>query len=126
MMNKSSEDSRTDRSETRTDWAEDRTIMANERTFASWIGAGMGALGLAIALQAVFGPFEPTWLAKLVASLFLLVAVVLFWSARNKARKTYDRLTEHAAEARQTRDFTGISVLLTLGAVGIGTILWLI
>lgn len=125
-MSKSSDTSRTEHAENRTDWAEDRTIMANERTFASWIGAGMGALGLAIALQAVFGPFAPTWLAKLAASLFLVVALLLFWSAHNKAHKTYARLNEHAAEARKSRDFTGIVILLTLGTLGIGVVLWLI
>ena len=125
-MSTSSDDTRTEKAETRTDWAEDRTIMANERTFASWIGAGMGALGIAIGLQAVFGPFEPTWLAKLVASLFLLVAIVLFWSARNKAKKTFDRLTEHDSEARKARDFTGVATLLSFGAFGIGLVLWLI
>jgi len=125
-MSTSSDDERTEKAETRTDWAEDRTIMANERTFASWIGAGMGALAIAIGLQAVFGPFEPTWLAKLVASLFLFVAIVLFWSARNKAKMTYDRLTEHDTEARKTRDFTGVAILLTTGTTGIGIVLWLI
>ncbi len=125
-MNKRPDDNRSKQAENRTDWAEDRTIMANERTFASWIGAGMGALGIAIGLQAVFGPFEPTWLAKLAATLFLVVALVLFWSARNNAHKTYDQLTEHAAEARKGRDFTGIALLLCLGTIAIGVVLWLI
>ena len=59
----------------RTDWAEDRTIQANERTFAGWMRTGMGALGVAIALRAVFGEFDPTWAAKAVASIFILLAI---------------------------------------------------
>ncbi len=61
----------------RTKWAEDRTLMANERTFSSWMGTGLGAIGVAIGLKAVFGAFEPTWAAKLVASLFLLAAIAI-------------------------------------------------
>ena len=112
--------------ETRTDWAEDRTIMANERTFAGWVGTGMGAIGLAIGLQAVFGAFDPTWLAKAVATLFLGIALTIFWSARSQAMKTYQRLTEHDAEAHEARDFTRIVLLLSVGTFGIGVILWLI
>ena len=123
-MSKSSDTDRQEKAETRTDWAEDRTIMANERTFASWIGVGMGALGIAIGLEAVFGAFDPTWLAKLVASFFLIVALAIFWAARRQAKSTYERLSQHDAEARPTRDFTGIVTLLTAGVVGIGAVLW--
>ena len=46
---------RNDDSKTRTKWAEDRTILANERTFSSWMGMGLGAVGVAIGLKAVIG-----------------------------------------------------------------------
>lgn len=55
--------------------------MANERTFSSWMGTGRYAIGVAIGLEAVFGAFEPTWAAKSVASLFLLIAIYFFWWA---------------------------------------------
>ena len=79
MSNKS------DKAEQRTNWAEDRTIMANERTFSSWMGTGLGAIGVAIGLKAVFGAFEPTWAAKAVATIFLVTAVAIFWSAQRQA-----------------------------------------
>lgn len=118
--------SQDDASKVRTEWSEDRTIMANERTFASWVGTGMGAIAVAIGLHAVFGAFEPTWLAKLVATVFLAIAITVFWSARNKACATYTRLTEHDAEASPSRDFNGIALMLMLGTIGVGVILWLI
>ena len=65
-----------ERSERRTKWAEDRTMMASERTFSSWMGTGLGAIGVAIGLKAVFGAFEPTWAAKLVATIFLVTAIL--------------------------------------------------
>lgn len=108
----------------RTKWSEDRTIMANERTFSSWMGAGMGSIGVAIGLQAVFGKIEPTWPAKLAASLFLVIAVVIFRAARNQACRTYERLTEHDAEAAPTRAFSWVSGLLIGGALTVGAILW--
>ena len=84
----------TKESEKRTDWAEDRTVLANERTFSGWMGTGLGAIGVAIAMKAVFGAFEPTWAAKLVASMFLAAAILIFWSARNQACNARKKLTE--------------------------------
>lgn len=113
-----------DEAEPRTKWAEDRTILANERTFVSWNGAGLGAVGVAIGFQAVFGEAQPTWMAKLVASLFLLVALVIFWSAWVQTRKMQKRLDQHDAQARSTRSFTRLTVLLTVATLATGGVLW--
>jgi putative membrane protein len=110
--------------EKRTNWAEDRTIMASERTFSSWMGTGLGAIGVAIGLKAVFGPFEPTWAAKLVASIFLFVAIAIFWSARTQACKTFARLSESDIEATPTRNYTRLASVMTVAAVATGIILW--
>ncbi|MEP3945475.1 DUF202 domain-containing protein [Ascidiaceihabitans sp.] len=67
-----------DSSQTRTDWAEDRTVLANERTVAAWMGMGLGAVGIAIGLKAVFGATDPIWVTKAVASIFLVVAIGVF------------------------------------------------
>ena len=120
----SEHDDNQERAEQRTDWAEDRTIMANERTFASWTGTGLGAIGVAIGLKAVFGEFEPTWAAKAVASVFLIMAVGTFWAARTKACKTLNRLHERDLEPHSTRTLTFISASLSIAAIGTGVILW--
>lgn len=110
--------------EDRTDWAEDRTIMANERTFASWTGAGMGAIGLALGFKAIFGDFEPTWLARAIALVPLCAAIVLFWAAQHKACKTLTRLTERNVEATGKKTLKVIAALMSLTALGTGFILW--
>jgi len=121
-MNKQTDD--TEMAKARTDWAEDRTIMANERTFSSWMGTGLGAIGVAIGLKAVFGAFEPTWAAKAVASLFLIAAIGIFWAARRQACKTLSRLRESDVEATPTRNFTLLAAVMTAAAVATGAILW--
>ena len=110
--------------EKRTEWAEDRTIMANERTFSSWMGTGMGAVGVAIGLKAVFGAFEPTWAAKLVATIFIVAAIFIFWSARKQACATFARLQEREVEATPARNYTMLASILTFAAVATGIILW--
>ena len=74
-----------DLAEDRTDWAEDRTILANERTFAGWMRTGMAAVAVAIGLRAVFGEFEPTWVAKAVASVFIFAALYVYLAAQASA-----------------------------------------
>lgn len=110
--------------EDRTDWAEDRTILAMERTFAGWMRTGMACIALALGLKAVFGAFEPTWMARAVALCFVAIGVFIFWTARNKSCATMQRMQEHATNPQSTRNMTIIASVLTLGALATGAILW--
>lgn len=112
--------------EDRTDWAEDRTILANERTFAGWMRTGMACTALAVGLNAVFSDFDPTWIAQSVASIFLIAACGIFWSARNRACVTLARLDQSDAKAQPSRNFTVLASTMTAGTIGVGAILWLI
>lgn len=117
-------DRKTRWAEDRTDWAEDRTILANERTFAGWLRTGMAAVAVAIGLRAVFRDADATWLPKGVATVFILAALVVFWSARRNAVKAQRRLNAHKAEIQTTRVFTLVAVTLSVGAVATGVVLW--
>lgn len=110
--------------ETRTDWAEDRTILANERTFAGWMRTGMACLGVALGLKAIFGGFSPTWVPKLVANVFVVLAVFIFWAARNKSCQTAKRMNEHSTNPQPSGNMTLIAIVLTAGAIGTGALLW--
>ena len=70
--------------DTRTAWAEDRTILANERTFAGWMRTGMACIALALGLKAVFKDTEYPLIAKGVAEVFIVVAILIFWAAVSK------------------------------------------
>lgn len=117
-------DSKTEWAEDRTDLAEDRTILANERTFAGWLRTGMAAIAIAVGLRAVFRAAETAWLPKSVATVFLLAALIIFWTARRNAGKAHDRLDAHKAEVQNTRTFTLLAAILSVGAVATGIILW--
>ncbi|MEN0040276.1 MAG: DUF202 domain-containing protein [Pseudomonadota bacterium] len=110
----------------RTDWAEDRTVQANERTFAGWMRTGMAATGLAIALQAVFGEMDVWWVPKAVATIFILIALLIFRTAWKNACALQERLDSHAAEPVSTERFGLVAAALAVGSVGIGIVLWLI
>ncbi len=113
-----------DDSKQRTQLSHDRTIMANERTFNSWTGTGLGVPTVAIGLKAVFGAFEPTWIAKAVASLFVVIAIFVFYAALRQAGKTLKRLDETAFEPVTSKNFCTLSILLILASLATGAILW--
>ena len=119
-------DDTTELARDRTDWAEDRTLLANERTFAGWMRTGMASVALAIGLNVVFRPFEPTWAAKLVSTIFIATAILIFWAAAQKSRAAQKRITSHDTEAQPVQRMTIVATLMTLGAVGTGAILWML
>lgn len=111
-------------SETRTAMAEDRTLMANERTYSSWTGTGLGCLGIGLGVQAIFKETEPTWIAKLGATLFMVAALAFFFAAWSNACGTLQRLQDHDATPASRQQLTRISGILALGTLLVTGILW--
>ena len=126
MNDNTSDKSTNGLAEERTDWAEDRTVLSNERTFAGWMRTGMGSLALALGLQALFRAAEPTWIAKVVASVFVIIAIGIFWTARTKACQMISRLDSHSAEPVTGTHMTWIAGSLSTGAVLAGVVLWIL
>ena len=71
--------------ELRTDLAEDRNIMAMERTFAGWMRTAFAAIGIGLGFRAVFGEFQPPWLAKAIATMFIVGGAWLAITAERRA-----------------------------------------
>lgn len=112
--------------DTRTAWAEDRTILANERTFAGWMRTGMACIALALGLKAVFKDTEYPLIAKGVAEVFIVVAILIFWAAVSKCRETQKRMDDHDVEVQSHQRMTTLASLMTFGALATGVILWLL
>ena len=122
----SKDPSSNDMAQTRTEWAEDRTLLANERTFAGWMRTGMACIGIALGMKAVFKDTEYPLLAKGVAEIFVLAAVLIFWSAAIKSRQTQKRMTDHDVESQSYQKMTILTVILTVGSLATGFTLWLL
>ena len=115
-----------DLADTRTAWAEDRTMLANERTFAGWMRTGMACVAMALGLKAVFRDTDYPLIAKGVAEVFIVVAILIFWAAVTKSRKTQKRLDDHDVNAQSHRRMAILASILTFGAAATGVILWLL
>ncbi len=125
---KSDDKERPDSSEglarSRTDLAEDRTVLANERTFASWFRTGFASAAIGLGFHALFVRMNPWWVPRSIASLFLLLAVLIFVAAERRSRNVLDRLSAH-----EVRPFNGIrlrvmTLMATVGVVALMLAMW--
>ncbi len=119
-------ENRTDLAENRTDFAEDRTMLANERTFAGWIRTGVASAVLGLGFQAIFRATEPTWLARLGASVFVVIALAVFFLAYRKSCKVVKQMESHSAEPLSHIEYRWIASLFGAGTLILGVLLWII
>ncbi len=65
-------------------------------------------------------------LAKSVAEVFIVAALLIFWAAVRKTREAQKRMDDHDVEAQSHKRMTILASTLTLGALATSLILWLI
>ena len=110
----------------RTQYAEDRNIMAMERTFAGWIRTAFAAIGIGLAFRVLFGAFEPPWLAKAIATLFIAAGALLAFSAQRRACHTRSRLDSHEFERASSPNFRLLAYSVMAGAAILIAGLWVL
>ena len=110
----------------RTDLAEDRNIMAMERTFAGWIRTAFAAIGIGLGFRAVFGEFEPPWLARAIATVFIAAGGVLALAAERRACKTLARLDAHEMVEARPPNFRLLAWCVAAGSALLVAGLWLL
>ena len=115
---------RTEAAERRTDFAEDRTVQATERTFAGWLRTAFAAI--AVGFQAVFGEFDPPWLARAIATLFILLGMTVAFTAERRACHTFARLSTHEIERPEMPNIRWMSWSIILGGVLLIAGLWIL
>lgn len=117
---------RTNLAEDRTDWAEDRTLMANERTFAGWMRTGLAAVGIGLGFNALFGKIDPVWVAKTIATLFIVIGVFVFWSAQRNARAVQQRMDSHDAAPIRVANMKLIAAAMAFASICLSAGIWAI
>jgi len=120
------EDPNTKWAEERTDWAEDRTIMALERTFAGWMRTAFAAIAIGIGFRALFGEFEPPWLAKAIATGFILLSIIFAIGAERRASRSFRRLSAHAVDSPRLPNLKFVAYAISAGAALLIVALWVL
>ena len=112
--------------EDRTAMAEDRTIMAVERTFAGWIRTAFGSIAIGLGFRALFGELDPPWLARAIASLFILFAIFVAIEAERRACASLNRMATHAVDRPDMPKLKLLSYGVASGAAILLAGLWLL
>lgn len=124
-MTKTTNDSN-DLAEQRTDWAEDRTVQATERTYAGWLRTAFAAIGIGLGFRAVFGEFEPPWLAQAIATIFIILGGIVSWQAQRNACRTLQRLNAHDVDTPKPLQMRWLSFIISAAAFALAGALWLL
>ena len=119
-------DENTRRAEERTDWAEDRTILAVERTFAGWMRTAFAAIGIGIGFHALFGDFQPPWLVKAIATMFIALGAVSSIGAERRACRAFAKLRTHSVDPIGTPNLRWIAWAIATGSALLIAGLWLL
>ena len=110
----------------RTDFAEDRTVLANERTFGSWLRTGFGAIGIALGFHALFGRLHPLWLPRVVATAFLVIAILIFIAAERRACVVHERLHAHRVQTIRITRIRLITWIAVASTLALAAAMWLL
>jgi inner membrane protein YidH len=110
----------------RTDLAEDRTVLANERTFASWTRTGFAGIGIGLAFNALFTRMRPEWVPKLIATVFLIIAVLIFIAAERRASTVLHRLHTHEVAAIKITHMRIITIAAVVTTGALIAVMWLL
>jgi len=124
--NHNGEDTSTKLAEDRTDWAEERTILALERTFAGWMRTALAPIAIGIGFRALFGEFEPPWVARAIATGFIALAIVFAISAERRACKAFERLSSHAVDSPKLPNLKLVAWSIASGAAILIVALWVL
>ena len=108
----------------RTAMAEDRTVMAVERTFAGWMRTAFGAIAIGLGFKALFGAVEPWWVARAIASVFIVLAAALAVVAERRACKALARMSGHAVDRPGAPHLRYIAWSVCAGALTLIGAIW--
>jgi putative membrane protein len=126
MAEQAAPDQKNKLAEDRTDLAEDRTVLANERTFAGWMRTGFAAVGVGLGFQALFNKMEPDWVPKLIATAFLVIAIVMFIGAERRACSILHRLKSHEVETVRARNLRMVTYGIVAAIAALIAAMWLL
>ena len=122
----SDEEERNELAVERTNFAEDRTVQATERTFAGWLRTAFAAIGVGLGFHVIFGQLEPPWLARAIATLFILAGAWLAVSAERRACDSLAKLEPHRIVGPPLPKFRWLGWAAALGALLLIAGLWIL
>ena len=89
-------------------------------------GVALQVIGIGLAFRAVFGEFEPPWLARAIATLFIVAGAALAVAAQRRACRTMNRLESHQFAAASIPRFRLLAWAVVFGSAMLVAGLWVL
>ena len=86
----------------------------------------MASVGIALGFNALFRSVEPAWIAKAIASLFLLIAIFIFLSAERRTCAIMERIQPHKVATLRPVRMRILTWILVTATIALGTAIWLL
>jgi putative membrane protein len=118
------DDTRVELAEDRTDYAEDRTLLAAQRTYGAFLRTGLGAVAVALGVQALLRQISPNWPGKMIATVFCACAILLFVGGFVDFLRARRKLEGHTLSLPPVWLPALLSFALALAAAGTGAAFW--
>lgn len=99
-------------------------MLANERTYAGWTRTAFAALALGLGFNALFGKVQPEWVARAIATAFILLGMWIQWQARRKACVTLSTLSSHLVDAHGTKSYSVMLWAIVLAGSALIVAIW--
>ena len=112
--------------EERTNMSEDRTVLANERTFAGWLRTGFACVAIGLGFQALFIRMEPSWVPRLIATIFLVLGIFICFAAERRACAVLNRLSVHQIKAFNHGRLRAMTIVASIGIIALIAAMWLL
>ncbi len=94
------------------------------RTFAGWSRTALACIGVGLGFQAIFRSVEPTWVAKLIASLIILLGVYIIWRAERRASALPDHNKGNEVSLMKPANFLVLAISITAAAALLILAIW--
>ncbi len=99
--------------------------MTVERTFAGWMRTSFAAIGIGLAFEALFGELDPPWLARVIATIFILLAAFLAITAERRACRAVARMKAHTVDAPDAPHLRYVAWAVAAGTLILAVSIWL-
>ena len=85
----------------------------------------LASVAIGVGFHALFPRLQPPWVPRLIATAFLLLAIlVIVWAAR-RAAAVMDRLSAHVVVTARPMNLRIFAAAVTLGSAGLIAAIWL-
>jgi putative membrane protein len=86
----------------------------------------LACVAIGVGFHALFPRMEPSWVPRLIATAFLMLAILVIVSAERRAAAVMERLSPHLVVTTQAINLRFLTIAIALAAGALAAAIWLV